>query len=52
MDERDWLILKILYEKKNITKTAQSLYISQPTLTKRIQQIEKEFDLTIINRGG
>ncbi|MGE7664473.1 LysR family transcriptional regulator [Ureibacillus composti] len=51
MDERDWLILKILYEKKNITKTAQSLYISQPTLTKRIQQIEKEFDLTIINRG-
>lgn len=51
MDERDWLILKILYEKNNITKTAQILYISQPSLTKRIQQIEKEFDLTIINRG-
>lgn len=52
MDERDWLILKFLYEKKNITKTAQSLYISQPSLTKRIQQIEKEFDLAIINRGA
>ncbi|ARK32268.1 LysR family transcriptional regulator [Halalkalibacter krulwichiae] len=52
MEERDWLILKVLYEKKNITKTAQSLYISQPTLTKRIQQIEKEFDQPIISRGA
>lgn len=51
MDEQDWLILKVLYEKKNITKTAQSLYISQPSLTKRIQQIEKEFQLAIVNRG-
>ncbi|WP_332631329.1 LysR family transcriptional regulator [Halalkalibacter flavus] len=51
MDERDWLILMKLYEKKNITKTAQSLYISQPTLTKRIQQIEKEYKTAIINRG-
>ncbi|MCM3411783.1 LysR family transcriptional regulator [Metabacillus litoralis] len=51
MNERDWHILKVLYEKKNITKTAQSLFISQPSLTKRIQQIEKEFDLAIISRG-
>lgn len=51
MDERDWLILKILYEKKNITKAAQSLYISQPSLTKRIQQIEKKFEVAIIKRG-
>ncbi|MFI8491394.1 LysR family transcriptional regulator [Peribacillus butanolivorans] len=51
MDERDWHILKVLYQKKNITKTAQSLYISQPSLTKRIQQIEKEFNLKIVERG-
>lgn len=51
MDERDWLILKVLYEKKNITKTAQSLYMSQPSLTKRIQQIEKEYKLAIVSRG-
>lgn len=51
MDERDWLILKLLHEKKNITKTAQSLYISQPSLSKRIKQIEKEFKTTIILRG-
>lgn len=51
MDERDWLILKILYEKNNITKTAESLYMSQPSLTKRIQQIEKEFGTAIVSRG-
>jgi DNA-binding transcriptional LysR family regulator len=51
MDDRDWLILKVLYQKKNITRTAQSLYISQPSLTKRIQQMEKEFNITIVHRG-
>ncbi|TCN26094.1 LysR family transcriptional regulator [Mesobacillus foraminis] len=51
MDERDWLILKVLYEKNNITKSAEILYMSQPSLTKRIQQIEKEFNLTIVSRG-
>ncbi|SDM84918.1 DNA-binding transcriptional regulator, LysR family [Fictibacillus solisalsi] len=51
MDERDWLILKALYEKKNITKAAYQLYISQPSLTKRIQHIEKEFNTVIIERG-
>ena len=51
MNERDWLILKTLYEKKNITKTAQSLYISQPSITKRIQQIENEYGRTLVVRG-
>jgi DNA-binding transcriptional LysR family regulator len=51
MDERDWLILKVLYEKNNITKSAEILYMSQPSLTKRIQQIEKEFNLNIVSRG-
>lgn len=51
MDERDWLILQILYKEKNITKTAKSLYISQPALTHRLQQMEKEFGVQIVNRG-
>lgn len=51
MEERDWLMLKMLYEKKNITKTAQSLYISQPSLSKRIQKIEREYKTTILLRG-
>ena len=40
MEERDWQIIKTLYEQKNITKTARVLYMSQPTLTARIKQIE------------
>jgi DNA-binding transcriptional LysR family regulator len=51
MDSRDWLILKILYDKKNITKAAETLYVSQPALTNRLQQIEKEFGVSIVTRG-
>jgi DNA-binding transcriptional LysR family regulator len=51
LDERDWIVLQTLYQEKNITKTAQRLYISQPALTNRIQQLEREFGITIVNRG-
>lgn len=50
METRDWQILELLYEQKNITKTAHSLFISQPALTSRLRQIEKEFGITIVNR--
>jgi DNA-binding transcriptional LysR family regulator len=50
LGERDWLILSVLYKEKNITKTAQALYISQPALTTRLQQIEKYFNVTIVHR--
>ncbi|MEF2097343.1 LysR family transcriptional regulator [Bacillus sp. CFBP9009] len=51
MDKKDWLILKKVYAEKNITKAAELLYISQPTLTYRLQQIEKEFDIKLFYRG-
>ncbi|WP_028399594.1 LysR family transcriptional regulator [Ectobacillus panaciterrae] len=51
MDEQDWLILQVLYKHKNITRTAQELFISQPSITKRLRQIEKEFGVTIVQRG-
>lgn len=52
MEERDWLILTTLYENKNITKTARDLFISQPALTNRLQHIEDEFKVKIVNRGS
>lgn len=52
MEERDWLIIKVLSEQKNITKTAQALFISQPSLTARIRQIEDEFGVKMIYRGS
>lgn len=52
MEEKDWLILATLYEKKNITKTARELFITQPALTKRLQQIEDDFKIKVVNRGS
>lgn len=50
MDSRDWLILKTLAQKKSITKAAEALYTSQPALTTRIKQIEREFNAQLIQR--
>lgn len=51
MDERDWKILDVLYEQKNITKSAELLYISQPALTKRLMLFEQEIGVKIVDRG-
>ncbi len=52
MEDRDWLIIKVLHENKNITKTAQELFISQPSLTARIRKIEDDFNVKMIYRGS
>lgn len=51
LDERDWLIFSVLSEKRNITKTGQELFISQPALTTRLQQIEEEFGTKLLYRS-
>lgn len=51
MDEKDWLILKTLKEKKSITKTAAAVFISQPALSKRLRQIEERFGVSLAARG-
>lgn len=50
MRDFDWKILSTLYRTKNITKTADLLFITQPTLTRRLQQIEAELGTTLILR--
>lgn len=50
MDERDWVIIDTLYKHKNITKTAQELFITQPALTGRLQYLERFFGVKIVNR--
>ncbi len=52
MNEKDWHLLTSLYEERNITKTAKKLYISQPSLTYRIKQLEKEFGISFFHRGN
>ena len=33
-----------------MTKVANSFYMTQPSLTKRLKQMEEEFGVTIVNR--
>lgn len=49
MKDSDWLILSELYKNPNLTKVAELLYTTQPSLTKRIRHIEEEFGVTIVS---
>ncbi|MCT1903866.1 LysR family transcriptional regulator [Oceanobacillus sojae] len=51
MEDYDWLILQTLYKHKNITRTSQELFTSQPSITKRLHKMEAEFSITIVKRG-
>ena len=49
--DSDWEILYKLYETPNMTKVADMLYISQPSLTKRVKNMEKEFGINRTSKG-
>lgn len=51
MNLQDFLLLQALYENKNISKTADALYLAQPTVSKRLRLMEEEFGITIAQRG-
>jgi len=50
MDERDWLLLKRLHEMRNFTKAAESMMLSQPAFSVRLQKIEERFDTQLVVR--
>ena len=52
MKDSDWEILYELKKNLNMTKVANLLYITQPSLTKRLQAMEAEFQVPILNRSG
>ena len=43
-------ILKAVATEKNFTRAAELLYLSQPSLSKQIQRLEKNLDISLINR--
>ena len=51
MDEKDFEILSILNETRNITRAAEQLYITQSALSKRIKAIEKELGIEMLIRS-
>ncbi|WP_164516797.1 LysR family transcriptional regulator [Clostridium transplantifaecale] len=50
MRDTDWEILSELYKNPNMTKVANLFYMTQPALTKRLKQMEEEFQVAIVNR--
>lgn len=47
MEELDWQILEDLKQTHNLSKTAMNLMLSQPAISKRVQQIEARFNCSL-----
>ena len=52
MREEDWRTIIALHEYRNLTKAADSMYVSQPTLTKQLHRIENEFGIRVVERSN
>ncbi len=52
MDYFDCKLVKMLYEDNVLSNVAKNLYVSQPALTKRLANIEKEFNENMFIRGS
>lgn len=48
--EKDWLLFVTVAEEKNITKAANKLFITQPALSYKINQLEKTFNAPLFIR--
>ncbi|UXN03798.1 MULTISPECIES: LysR family transcriptional regulator [unclassified Bartonella] len=51
MNERDWELLKVLYEIKSITRAADRLFMTQPALSIRLRNMESYFNTTLVIRN-
>jgi len=51
MNEKDWLILRAVWQHKNITRAAEQLYTSQPALSYRLRQIERKLAISLFVEG-
>lgn len=51
MDERDFLLLSVLNETKNITQAAERLGVTQSSLSKRINAIEEDLGVSLMLRS-
>lgn len=51
MDEQDFRILMTLAETGNLTKAAERLFMAQPTLSKRLQNIENDLRVPLFLRS-
>lgn len=47
MEQKDWILLKTLHEEKNMTRTAEKLFVSQPSLSYRLKNLEGNLGVRI-----
>ena len=52
MDFKDLTYVLAIAKYQNITKAAESLYITQPTLTKFLQNLEKQLGQKLFKKMG
>lgn len=50
MNKQDWNLIQVIYEELNLTRAARRLHMTQPALTYRINQLEKEWDIKIFTK--
>ena len=50
MNDQDWLMLKVIAEERNLTRSAERLFVSQPALSYRLRGLESEFKTKIVIR--
>ena len=51
MDTQDIQLLMTLHRTSNITRTAEELYTTQSSVSKRIRQLEKELGIILVLRS-
>lgn len=52
MNEKDWLIIRTVWQYQNITRAAEQLYTSQPALSYRLKQIERKLGVRLFAESG
>ena len=52
MDFKDLSYVLAIAKHQNITKAAEALYITQPTLTKFLQNLERDLGQKLFKRRG
>ncbi|MCP1146702.1 LysR family transcriptional regulator [Lysinibacillus endophyticus] len=50
MNKQDWVLIQTVYEEKNLTRASRRLHMSQPALTYRINQIEKDLNIKVFTK--
>lgn len=50
MDEKDCRLLLSVSEESSLTRAAERMFMTQPALTYRLQQLEKEFGVPLIDK--